>query len=207
MRLIAILVVSTFAACGGKTASVASLSNAPVAQGSAVELGEITIFDDAEPMLKIHADGSTEMANKSGRLYTVPGTTASSRSLTITWQAGPTIRPDGIVSADGRDVARINADGTVIILETSEPLPATITDDKLTVTRQDGSTRTLALGADGALVASHGNRPPTPQGRVVGADTAGKRRTVLSLIAMMLIGSSSSVTVTTETSDSAPAMP
>jgi len=157
-------------ACGGKAADKAT--TAPKAEGTLFELGELTIFEGKDAMVKIHADGNSELGGH------------SSASQEVVWKAGPTFKTDGSVEWKGKAVARVNADGTVQDLEHGKPVPVTITADKVTFDK--GS---ISLAADGTMTLETPN-PAKPEAspHVVGADTPGKRRLVLTLVALMLTG-------------------
>ncbi|HEY0251722.1 MAG TPA: hypothetical protein VGC41_09355, partial [Kofleriaceae bacterium] len=99
------------AACGHKDAATTTTPTAK--PDSQLELGEITLFDGAQAMVKIHADGSTEVGGHSGSMELKNGQTASTDSLPVTFKPGPTIKTDGTFEWKGKAVARVNADGTV----------------------------------------------------------------------------------------------
>jgi len=153
-----------------------------------IELGELTLFEGDDAVLKIHADGSTEMGHRSGKLELKPGQVASSSSLPVTFQAGPTIKPDGTIESKGQAVARLKPDGTIVNLKTNVTLPAIVGADKVTITER-GTTITIELAADGTLsvIGAKKNHPDKPM-RLAGADTPGKRKIVLALIAVMTGG-------------------
>jgi hypothetical protein len=175
------------AACGGKGDGATTTPTTTVPTAAApFELGEITVFEGAQAMLKIHADGSTELGGHSGRMELKPGQPASSDSLPVVFKPGPTLKTDGTIEWKGKAVARVNADGTVTNLETNQAAPVTVTADK--VTFDEG---TIVLSADGKMTFAGPNaKQPTDdkQPRVEGADSPGKRRTVLALVGMMFGG-------------------
>ena len=73
--------------------------------------------------------------------------------------------------------------GALVADGATEPAPFRITADQLTITA-DGATGTITLRADGAMTLGG---DPGNQGkalRVDGADTPGKRRLVLALMAL-----------------------
>jgi hypothetical protein len=175
------------AACGGKSTSDSTTtgSGATATTAAAVELGEMTLWDGDDPALKIHADGTTEMGYRSGRTAELkPGETWSSDSLPMQLKPGPKIEADGTIAIEGEPKVRINADGTITNLVTNAAFPIAVTADKLTVT-YEGRELGLALAADGKLTV-FGNPMATPAKplRIEGADTPGKRRTMLSFIAL-----------------------
>ncbi len=202
--LLSILASMALAACAGKSSPSSTPIPPTAAPATALELGEITLFEGANAMLKIHANGTTELGGRSGRIDLKPGVTASSDSLPITWKAGPTLRADGTLEAEGAAVAKLNADGTIVELKTNKTLPLTVTADKVTFT-VDANTVAVELAADGKL--SRVGAPAEPadkQIRVEGADTAGKRRSALVMLAVMLAPGKVS---TQSSSASVPAVP
>ncbi|MEO8704943.1 MAG: hypothetical protein ABI867_33125 [Kofleriaceae bacterium] len=187
MKLLVLVLAA--AACGGPPAPKTP-ENAVAT--TAVELGEITVFDRGQAMLKFHADGTTEMGGRSGRARLVPGQSFSSDSLPVTWKAGPTVQSDGTVAFQGTPRVRINADGTITDLRNGTALPMAVTGDRVMVEPGKG----LSLTADG-FVTVIGGRPGMAI-RVAGADTPAKRRLVLGFMGMMFLGKS---TVTTTPGD------
>lgn len=172
-------------ACGGKSTTTPTSPKPPT---TTFELGELTVFEGKDAMVKIHADGTSELGGHSGKLEVKPGETASSDALPITWKPGPVFKTDGTIEYEGKPVARVNADGTVMDLTANKPVPITITADKITFDK--GS---IDLAADGTmtLVGGEGTKPDKAP-RVEGADTPGKRRTVLALVGLLLGGETKS---------------
>lgn len=177
--------VLALTACGGKSkpdTSTGTSTTAPAA--AAVELGEMTLFDGDEAALKIHADGTTEMGYRSGSTSELkPGETWSSDSLPMQLKAGPTIQADGTIAVKNEPKVRINADGTITDLRDNSVLPLAITADKMTLTHE-GKQVGFDLAADGKLTTFGSDNPPKKPLRIEGADTPGKRRTILSFIAL-----------------------
>ena len=177
--------VLALTACGGKTkdsSSTGTSTTAPTA--AAVELGEMTLFDGDEAAMKIHADGSTEMGFRSGGTAELkPGETWSSDSLPMQLKPGPTIQADGTIAIKNEPKVRINADGTITDLRDNSAFPIAVTADKMTV-RHDGKQFGFDLAADGKLATFGGENPPKKPLRIEGADTPGKRRTMLAFIAL-----------------------
>ncbi|HEV7554818.1 MAG TPA: hypothetical protein VGO00_05135 [Kofleriaceae bacterium] len=190
-------------ACANKPPTPAAPPPAPFA----LELGEITLFEGPDAMLKVHADGTTELGGRSGRMQITPGQTASSDSLPITWKPGPTLHADGSITAAGAAVAKVNADGSIVELKTNTTLPFTITADKVTFA-SEGTTLSVELSADGKL--SRVGAPAEPankQIRVEGADTAGKRRAMLVMVGVMLAPGTAHTTVTGSSVETVPVPP
>jgi hypothetical protein len=189
MKLVTSLaLVLGIAACGGKstdTAGTTTTPTAPATAGAAVELGEMTLFDGDEAALKIHADGTTEMGYRSGGTAELkPGETWSSDSLPMQMKAGPKIEADGTIAVNGEPRVRINADGTITNLADNTALPIAITADKMTVT-DGGNQMGFDLAADGKLTIFGGRgEPPKKPLRIEGADSPGKRRTMLAFLAL-----------------------
>lgn len=185
--------VLVFAACGGGSTRLDTTTPPAAGLAPAIELGEMTLFERDAAMLKFHADGTTELGYRSGRLAMGPDGSASTDTLPVTYRPGPTIRTDGTVVFDGEPRVRINADGTVTKVSTGEVLPIEVTD---TTVSRPGDPRRLELQPTGDLVidARH-------VGRLEGADTVGKRRIVLAFLGMMLMASSEAVASPPPTGD------
>jgi hypothetical protein len=67
MRKTSAVLALVLAACGAKSAPPNASPTSPTpatASTPALELGEITAFDGPDAMLKIHADGSTEIGKR-----------------------------------------------------------------------------------------------------------------------------------------------
>ena len=178
-------------ACGGKPATTTTTPTTPTTPttapaGSVLELGEITIFDGAQPMVKIHADGSTELGGHSGSMEIKPGQPASTDSLPVVWKAGPKLGADGSVSAGGEVRGRVTADGKIVDAKTNQPLPMVVSDDKIDIT-EGGKTVSILLAADGTVsfAGGDGAQPDKPP-HVEGATTPGKRRTALVVMGLLL---------------------
>ncbi|MEO6777272.1 MAG: hypothetical protein ABI467_30370 [Kofleriaceae bacterium] len=175
-----LLFVVALAACGGTKTTTAPTTPPAVAPAASttLDLGEITVYDGSDAMLKLHANGTTEMGGHTNGA--------------VTYKAGPVLATDGTATYDGKPVAKLNADGTVMDLTENKLVPVTVTADKLTITAGGGQSAEILLNADGTMVIPNsGSKGPA---RVEGADTAGKRRAVLLMVAMLMAGSG---TVTT----------
>jgi hypothetical protein len=191
------------AACGGKpstttTTPTTTPTTAPAA--TVLELGEITIFDGDQPMVKIHADGSTELGGHSGSMEIKPGQPASTDSLPVVWKPGPKLGTDGSVSTNGEVRGRVSADGKIVDVKTNQALPMVVSDDKIDIT-EGGKTVSILLAADGTVSFAGGNasQPDKPP-HVQGATTPGKRRTALVLMALLLSGGDAEATPPTTSS-------
>ncbi len=93
-------------------------------------------------------------------------------------------KTDGTIEYKGKAVARIGADGTVMNLESNKPEPITVSDNKVTLDQGIS----IELAADGTMKFVGGNAASDKAPRVEGADTPGKRRTVLALVGLMIGG-------------------
>ena len=183
-NLVSMFVSVALAACASKPTTPAT---PPPTAATTLELGEMTIFDGANAMFKVHANGSTEMGMHKGSMAIEPGKTASTDSLPIVWEPGPTLHADGTIDGKTGPVAKINFEsgGTIVELKTNKTLPITVADDKLTITN-NGTSVSAQLAADGNLTVLN-----PPEGskkmeiRVEGADTPGKRRTMLALLGLL----------------------
>jgi uncharacterized Zn-binding protein involved in type VI secretion len=179
MRSQTLLSMLFVVACSS-TPAVPTTPAAPTA--SVIELGELSVFEGASAMIKIHANGTTEIGGHSGRMQITPGETASTDSLPITFKPGPTLHGDGSIDKAGKPVARLGADGTIVSLADNKVLPITVTSDKITITG-NGSAASIDMTADGTLIVPGADK----QLRVQGADTAGKRRAALMLVGLLLM--------------------
>ncbi|MEO8845891.1 MAG: hypothetical protein ABI591_28290 [Kofleriaceae bacterium] len=170
-----LLFAVALAACGGKSAPPTTPlppATAPAAT-TTLELGEVTVYDGSDAMVKIHANGNTEMGGQSNGA--------------VTYKAGPVLAVDGTATYEGKPVAKLNADGTVMDLTTNKIVPITVTADKLTINGGGGQTASIVLNADGSMTIPNGGSKAAP--RVEGADTAGKRRAVLLMVGLLMGGS------------------
>lgn len=177
-RLVLAFALAPLAACGGKASSTSADTTpktAEVAQASPstiVELGEITVVQGTDAVLKVHASGATEL-----------GGTADGK---IVYQPGPTVKTDGtFASPNGKLGVKLNADGTLLDLTSNQKLPLTVTADAVTIT-VDNQTAQITLGADGTLTVPGATGSAT---KVQGADTPGKRKLTLALIGLILLPS------------------
>jgi hypothetical protein len=192
MRKLLVSIVLMLVGCGGTpTPPPVAPTPTPTATAGVLEVGEITVFDGADAVLKIHADGSTEMGGKS--------------MGAVAWKPGPTIKTDGTFVASGDPKIQVTADGKVMNLKNNQPMPVTVTGDTATIT-EGGKSMTIGLGADGTMTLTGGEKQPDKMPHVQGADTAGKRRTVLVFMAMMLT-SDDAHAVSTPMSSSTPPAP
>jgi hypothetical protein len=169
-----LLFALALAACGSKGAgpTTAPLPPTTAPATTTLELGEVTVYDGSDAMVKIHANGNTEMGGQSNGA--------------VTYKAGPVLAADGTATYEGKPVAKLNADGTVMDLTTNKIVPITVTADKLTISG-GGQTASIVLNADGTMTVPNGGSKAAP--RVEGADTAGKRRAVLLMVGLLMGGS------------------
>ena len=131
-----------------------------------LEFAEMTLFQGKTAVLKIHADGKTELWD------------AAAKAL----QPGPTVKADGTFNFKDQDVARANPDGTIKSLTSGEMLPVTVTEEKV-INSSSGSEVGLSLAADGTITLIGQPAPPKGQTpRLEGAATPGNRKTALAII-------------------------
>ncbi|CAN5444684.1 hypothetical protein BH11MYX1_BH11MYX1_43460 [soil metagenome] len=210
IRTVALVLSLTLAACGGSAKQEASVPTpGPTAASSSVfELGEVTMLEGDNAMLKLHPDGSSEVASHRGTMVLKPGETASTDSLAVVWEAGPTLKTDGTMVVKGEAVVQVNSDGTVTDLKTKTVLPLVVSADKVTIT-EGGKQLTISLDANGSLAVAPGSAMPDKHPHVTGAATAGKRRAVLAFIGLTFahgeVHTSSVTSVTSEGPAAAPA--
>lgn len=174
------------AACGGGSAKTETMpadttgAAAPAdGTGMQLKLAEMTLSHDKTPLLKIHADGTTELANEVAR-------PADGSAPASTWQPGPTIKTDGTFAMNGEDVARLEADGTLRNLKNNHTIKFDLGQDSLSVTQGD-ATVTLRLAEDGTLTVEGG--PQALSLHVDGATDEGTRRTALVVAASLFMAS------------------
>ena len=177
MKIISVLAVAALAACGGKSnPDTTTATKTEAATSGGIELGEITMFDGDAAMLKIHADGTTEIGGRGGE-----------SDGAIVFKPGPTIKADGSIEFKGEAVARINSDGTIVGLKgKTETLPIVVTADKVTVS-EGGKQVGFELSADGKVTLFGGAKQPDKPIRIEGADTPGKRRLILGFTSLMFL--------------------
>lgn len=199
MRSQTLLSMLFVVACSS-TPAVPTTPAAPTA--SVIELGELSVFEGASAMIKIHANGTTEIGGRHGRLQITPGETTSTDSLPITFESGPTLHADGAIDKGGKPVGRLGADGAIVVLEDNSKLPIAVTSDKITFTG-GGPIASIDMTADGALILPGTGK----QLRVQGADTAGKRRAALTLVGLLLAPGKLTTSVQEEPAAAAPAEP
>jgi hypothetical protein len=177
-RLALVLALAPAAACGGKSSSAdttpkapeTTAAAAPATPGAVLELGEMTVLQGNDAVLKIHADGGTELGG--------------SNNGQIAYQPGPKIHTDGTFeSPTGKLGVKLNADGSLVDLTTQKPLPLTVTANDVTIAA-DGQSVKISLAADGTI-----NVPGATgvTAKVQGADTAGKRKLTLALVGLILL--------------------
>jgi hypothetical protein len=102
--------------------SLASSRASPPTSKRTIELGEMTVTLDGNPIAKLHKDGRTETIGN-----TTPGQNA-------TFSPGPTLHADGTIKlTKGGYKARVGADGKIFVVspEASEQLFGRIVGDQL----------------------------------------------------------------------------
>jgi hypothetical protein len=171
------VVLLALAACGGNTTAPAAANTTTTptktATASIFELGEITVFEGSEAVIKIHADGTTEIASSSS-----------------SYKPGPTLKPDGSLAIDGEVGARVNPDGTLISLkDASQATGVRVADDAFTIDPGNGAPLLKgSLAPDGKITLPAGTLVvPGHELHVTGADTAGKRRATVTTLAFMML--------------------
>lgn len=136
-----------------------------------LEFAEMTLFQGKTPVLKIHADGSTEMYDPKAKALA----------------AGPKVTADGTFNFKNQDVARANADGTIKQLPSGDTLPVTVSEAKV-VNTASGSEVGLQLAADGSITPIGQPAPPKGQEmRLEGATTPGQRKTALAIVGALFL--------------------
>jgi hypothetical protein len=130
--------VCLLGACGGgkKPQSRTTPATPPAAPAAAtaalaLDLGEVTVYDGDEALLRLHTDGTTELGAKEDGVFE--------------WVAGPTFRADGALLVDGETRAQLTADG-IAITGSDQKLPLAVSADKVMVENVS-----FSLAADGAL--------------------------------------------------------
>jgi hypothetical protein len=170
MRSIAVFCL--LAACGGGTREE---PRTPVKAAPAVELAEIIVFQRDQPMMRLHADGTSEITSQLRDVADPP---------VGMWDPGPVIHADGVVTWKAVDIARINADGTIVDLETQTNLPVVVSADGVRSSRGAGA-KGFELAATGELSSIDGGVATETPLRIEGAATPGQRRTALSFLVLV----------------------
>jgi hypothetical protein len=164
-------------------AQPAAVDRPATAAAPIFELGEITVLEAGTPMLKLHANGTTEIAAHHGAMTVAPGAPASSASLPVELQPGPTFAADGSLTNNGQPIARLAADGTLHAKDRA--LPIVVTADRVTLSQLAAA---ISIDANGQIHFEGGNSQAVPKDlRVQGANTPGQRRAVLTLLALLLM--------------------
>lgn len=178
-------------ACAHTVATKPATTPARVIPASTVfELGEVTMFEGDAPVLKLHANGATEIGYRSLErpVELKPGQTFDTRNLPYKLKPGPTLAADGTFRRDGRDTVRANLDGTISVIATNAPVAGiTLTAESVRLQSPKGPTITITLGADGTLALEGGDKLDDKPLRITGADTPGKRRAILALVGLSLL--------------------
>lgn len=136
-----------------------------------LEFAEMTLFQGKTPVLKIHADGKTEMYDPKVKALA----------------PGPVVKPDGTFNFKDQDVARANPDGTIKQLPSGDTLPVTVTEEKV-VNTSTGSEVGLQLAEDGKI--SQIGQPALPPAQAMhleGATTPGQRKTALAVVGALFL--------------------
>ena len=147
-----------------------------------LEFAEMTLYEGTTPMLKIHADGSTELAQR----LSDP---SKAKAGEVTWEPGPQVKANGTIIYKEQQVARVNPDGSITNLRTNETLPVTVSAEKV-VTTQNGQELGLALAEDGniTLIGQAAPDPGKPVMKLEGATSPAHRKTALSLMGALFMG-------------------
>ncbi len=136
-----------------------------------LEFAEMTLFQGKTPVLKIHADGKTEMYDPKAKALA----------------PGPVVKADGTFNFKDQDVARANPDGTIKQLPSGETLPVTVSEQKV-VNTSTGSEVGLSLAEDGSITPIGQPAPPPAQAmRLEGATTPAHRKTALAVVGALFL--------------------
>jgi hypothetical protein len=163
-------------ACGGSAGRSDGDTTPPGADPGpprAVELAEVTVYENDQPMVRLHADGTSEVARN-----LLHDTTETALD------PGPTVAADGTVRLGTTEFARINPDGSVVDLLTQSNLPITLTADRVTKAH-DGTISGFALAPSGKMSRIEGAITTELPIRVDGAATPLARRTVLAFLIVL----------------------
>ena len=138
-----------------------------------LEFAEMTLFQGKTPVLKIHADGKTEMYDPKAKALA----------------PGPVVKADGTFNFKDQDVARANPDGTIKQLPSGETLPVTVSEQKV-VNTSSGSEVGLSLAEDGSITPIGQPAPPPAQAmHLEGATTPAHRKTALAVVGALFLAS------------------
>jgi hypothetical protein len=122
-------------ACGGAERPPATEPAplvAPIADP--VTVGEVVVSQNGQPVFKLHADGTSELAQV--------GSTGGS------WMSGPTLRADGTIIVDGAEKARIGTSAITFASGESFPISG---DGGTIVIGEAGKEVTVTIDAAGAV--------------------------------------------------------
>lgn len=168
-KLISAVLFATLVACGGgggkdpaQPELVAQPEPAPVEPAPVVEekppapppfelaLGELTIYDGAEPGFKLHADGTTELGSK---VTKTTGTGKKKKTTTTTeWKPGPVFKADGTVELEGKPMGKIGWDGVTDLGNGQVVLAYKVDGDALVVKGPTGEDVRLELVPEGIKI-------------------------------------------------------
>lgn len=136
-----------------------------------LEFAEMTLFQGKTPVLKIHADGKTEMYDPKAKALA----------------PGPVVKTDGTFNFKDQDVARANPDGTIKQLPSGDTLPVTVSEQKV-VNTSSGSEVGLQLAEDGTITPIGQPAPPPAQAmHLEGATTPAHRKTALAVVGALFL--------------------
>jgi hypothetical protein len=152
-RIATALIAVALVACGGQKAKSDS-TPAPADGSVALKLAEVTVFDGQDALLKLHADGTTELSSKEAN--------------ETKWVKGPTFQADGTLLVDGQPKAKLTQAG-IAITGTDKVLPLAIKEDRVSVTdadkqiifslEKDGSLKVAGLDTQGKAIRFQGESP------------------------------------------------
>jgi hypothetical protein len=158
-------------ACGGAEkppATEPAPAEAPAE--SPVTVGEVVISQNGQPVFKLHADGTSELAQ-----VTATGTS---------WVSGPTLRADGTIIVEGAEKARIGT--SAITFASGESFPVAGEAGTIVIGEADKQV-TVTIDAAGAVTLVGG--PASPEARagwkVEAADPAASRSAMLLWLSIM----------------------
>lgn len=178
------LALGLLTACGGGQSSTPSTATpAPTiapASSTVFELGEMQLSEGDTVVMKVHADGTTELG--------------AMRNGTFEWQPGPVASTSGSITWGSKSL-QVGADGTVTA--EGQALPLRVVDDAI-----ETSGGKLALSPEGTF--TFAGQPPNKPLRVEGADTPGKRKLVLLLVALQSAGGPGEQELSGVSTDNAP---
>ena len=154
-------------ACGGGKASTTSTTPTTAPSGGMLGIAELKFYEGDEVGMKLHADGSIEIKNKSWK---------QGEPMKEEWKQLGSLSSDGKLSHDGQVVGQLDADGS-FKAASGEAAPFKLDGETLVF-----GDRHVTIGDHGVFEGTNDSGKPL---RVDGATDASTKRTALLLIGLI----------------------